>query len=83
MWIRLGGYAGGGNCEWQAGVSGILYLAAAIGCWWACAYFGAVVGEAVGYPAAGVSFGAFGVPLLAIMINGWIDMRQDAREVKL
>lgn len=74
-----GSYAGHNVCDWRAGVS-IFIIAALIYLGWAAiANFGMWLGEIAGYPETGAFFGVFGIPILAILVNGWIDMWQDAR----
>lgn len=63
-------YADNSGCDWRSGLSIFIMVALFLLGWSACAYLGLWLGEMVGYPAAGVTVGTFGVPILAILING-------------
>lgn len=58
-------------CDYRSGLSVVLTVGLGIVCWWACAYVGYDIGLAVGWPEGGVVFGAFGIPILLILVNGW------------
>lgn len=66
-----GSYADSSVCDWQSMAAAILYAVVGLLCWWACAWVCAAIGEAVSYPATGAVAGAFGIPILGILINGW------------
>lgn len=66
-----GSYADNSSCDWRSGLSifilvALFYLGLA-----ACANVGLRLGEMAGYPETGALFGIFGVPILAVLINGW------------
>lgn len=64
-------YADHSPCDWRSGIAVVMYLGLGMVAWWACAYIGAWIGAALGYPAEGGLFGAFGIPIMGVLVNGW------------
>lgn len=64
-------YADNSVCELGAGAAGVLclVLGAAFVC--ACAYVCSGIGWVLGCPEIGAISGAFGIPILLVLANGW------------
>lgn len=79
MILPLGGYAGGGNVELGAVAAGILTGTVGVLIWAACVASGYWIGKIAGYPATGAMVLGFGIPMLAILVNGQMAMRAERK----
>lgn len=67
----MNSYADHTPCEWRSGAAVFLYVVAGIVCWFACAWLCYGIGLVFGYPETGGIVGAFGIPILGVLVNGW------------
>jgi hypothetical protein len=72
-------YADNSVCEVGAGAAFIFCLTFGGVLVWAFAWLGYGIGIAIDWPVAGVVFGVFGIPILAMLVNGQMGMRREER----
>lgn len=64
-------YADNSPCELGALAAGVLYFAAWCAFECACAHVCYGLGIEIDCPAESALFGAFGIPILSVLVNGW------------